>query len=269
MAVIPEDSLRVVRLQLLDELTGEPLDYVNVLTNAKSVLLSEGDTVEEALMALSKELYEVAVVGGKLENSMKDIWKLQDKLIGIEENANYYVLPPANVNDIGGVKPGENMRVDKFGEITAANILFGETKESASPVDIFLQVVSVGGPSTIPKPTITATHSYITAEGNIINYVPSSMKYQYVNGKDGSSLTGLTKAQVEEKLLRGLELIDKSTLTWYHTNDQNIAVNEEGNGFRYKIDRWVFLGYIYNDEYIELLKSDETQPGISPELTTT
>lgn len=267
MAIIPEDELRVVRLQLLDELTGEPLDYVNVLTNARSVLLSEGDTVQEALEALSKELYEVAVTSGKLQNSMKDIWALQDKLIGIEPGANHYVLPPANVNDIGGVKPGPNMIVDRFGEITAANILFGETKASAVPVDIFLQVASVGGPSTMPKVTITATHSYITAEGNIINYVPSSTKYQYINAKDGSSLTGLTKAQVEERLVRGLELIDKTGLTWYHTNNQNIAVNSEGNGFRYEIDRWVFIDYIYHDEYIELLQGDELQPGISPELS--
>ena len=38
-----ENNLRVVRLQIVDEITGEPLDYVNVRTNAASVNFSNGE----------------------------------------------------------------------------------------------------------------------------------------------------------------------------------------------------------------------------------
>ena len=56
-----ENNLRVVRLQIVDEITGEPLDYVNVRTNAASVNFSNGEFLEDAFKTLTKSVNTLKV----------------------------------------------------------------------------------------------------------------------------------------------------------------------------------------------------------------
>ena len=385
-----ENNLRVVRLQIVDEITGEPLDYVNVRTNAASVNFSNGEFLEDAFRALVKSvntlkvdttkqrndfdehiLHGGHVIADRIDNAIIDtkwnqktgvitfyrydgtsyewdtglekipmtidfdkttneivfaldgggetrvnISKLvdiftgvetthvkttvskdnqikveikddgiqksyldkeirdilddsvrfneayEDKIKGIEEEANKYILPTATDKILGGIKIGKNINIDKDGAITAGNVLYGESKDTAEPVNLFLQIDSIGGPSTDPIPTLEDATSYIVSDGNIVNFMSTDATYEFITTTDGSVESGLTKDEVEAKFYPGVELVNKADITWYNNGIYNYAVTRSGDGFVYQKDAWIFENYIETDEFIDLLNSGTLADGV-------
>lgn len=384
------NNLKVVRLQIVDEITGEPLDYVNVRTNAASINFSNGEFLEDAFKALVKSvntlkvdttkqrndfdehvLHGGHVIADRIDNAIintkwdqktgvitfyrydgtsyewdtglekipmtidfdkttnevvfaldgggetrVDISKLvdvfkgvetshtkttvskdnqiqvdikddgiqksyldkeirdilddsvrfneayEDKIKGIEDEANKYILPTATDKILGGIKIGKNINIDSDGAITAGNVLYGESKDTAEPVNLFLQIDSIGGPSTDPIPTLSDATSYIVNDGNIINFLSTTATYEFIDATTGTSTTALTKAQVEAKFYPGVELVDKTTLTWYHDSNYRYAVTGSGDGFIYQKSAWIFVRYIETDEYIDLLNAGTLTEGV-------
>ena len=391
---VEEDRYKVVRLQILDEFTGEPLDYVNVRTNAKSVNMSDGTFLEDVIKTMTTKLNSVIVSEAKtstlllehlnsslhvdpeiisdafvgleydkttgvitfirydgtryewdtmmekialdvqfdkatnelvftmdsgketrvnvskladlyegketdttktsvapdntitvdilekgiqtkhlsdevkkfLTDSNDFINKYAEKLEGIEEGANKYILPKTTSEVLGGMKVGPNMKANEDGVVTAANITYGTSKDTAEAVNLYLEVSSIGGPSTDPIPTLETGKSYITSEGNIIKYLSTGL-YDYIDATTNyTTLSGLTEEEVTEKLYSGLELIDLDTIAWCHDAERNYAVTASGDGFKYELDRYAFLGYIYTEEYVELINSGTLVDGKSEAL---
>lgn len=391
---VAEDKYKVVRLQILDEFTGEPLDYVNVRTNAKSVNLSDGTFVEDVIKSLTTRVNElqvtatkqkllienhidndgIHVIKNKIDNAITgvefneltgvlkfsrydgtsiewdtalekialdiqfdkttneiiftmingsevrvDVKKLadiyggtttdttktsvspenkisvdinsdaikiqhlakevrdmlsgsedfigeyKDLLDSIEEGANNYTLPVATDTTLGGIIVGENMMIQD-GTISAANIRFGDSIDTSTPVNIFMEVQSIGGPSTDPIPTMENATSYITSEGHIINYIVETMNYTYINTTGNTTTPGLTKAQVEKRFFNGLELVKRTDITWYHDTEYNYAVTASGIGFCYELEAWLFIRYIDTQDFIALVNSGTLQDGKHPSL---
>lgn len=391
-----ENNLKVVRLQIVDEITGEPLDFVNVRTNAASVNFSNGEFLEDAFKALTKSvntlkvdttkqrqdfedhiLHGGHVIADRIENAIigtewnkttgvmtfrkydgtsyewdtalekipitidfdKDtaeiIFKLdgggetrvnvsklvdiyggvetthtkttvskdnqiqvdikddgiqksyldqeirdilddsvrfneayEEKIKGIEDNANNYSLPTATDKILGGIKIGKNLNIDEDGAVTAGNVLYGESKDTATPVNLFLQVDSIGGPSTDPIPTMEDATSYIVNDANIINFMSTDATYEFITTTDGSVESGLSQEQVEAKFYHGIELINKADIAWYNDGTYNYAVTDSGDGFVYQKDAWIFEKYIETDEFIDLLNTGTLVDGIWEEPIT-
>lgn len=203
------------------------------------------------------------------------------KIDNIEEKSNRYILPTAKKADyappsdweapmnspddldprLGGVIAGHNIDVKEDGTISAVNIMYGETPETAKPVNIFMKVVSTVGPSTDPLPTVTARKSYITSEGNIIIGKDNGL-FDYISAStDGTRIENLTIDQINDKLFRGLELLDLASITWYNDGQYNYAVNTVGDGFVYDTVAYVFVKYITKNEFIALINSGNYNHG--------
>ena len=81
----------------------------------------EHPTFDDSHLATKEELTnKVDVVEGK---SLVDNTEIE-KLSGIEEGANNYVLPVASVDSLGGVKAGSNVQITQDGVINGANYQF-------------------------------------------------------------------------------------------------------------------------------------------------
>lgn len=387
-----DDKLRCVRLQIIDELTGEPLEYVNVRTNAKSVSFSDGAFLEDLMKSIKTNLSNVMVSDAKLRQTLQQhldsnlhvvaekldkaiigldynketgvvtferydddpiVWdttmehipiditfdkktnklklitdknpdgveinlsslvdifegektddtttrvtsenhilvsinekgvkrvhldedvrasllgaeefidKYEEKLEGIEENANNYSLPVATESVLGGIKPGFGLKTDETtGATTATNVMMGNTMEDAAPCGMFLEVQSIGGASTDPLPVMEESTSYITSEGDIIEYNPNSSLYTYTNAStDGSVENNLPKASVTAKFVNGLELIPLDTITWYTSwkTPYEYAVSPSGDGFIYNLENDVrtFVDYIDTVTFIQMFNNEE------------
>lgn len=399
-----DDKLRTVRLQVVDELTGEPLEYVNVRTNAKSVSFSDGTFLEDVMKSIKTNLSNVMVSDAKVKQMLQQhldsnmhavaeklanafigldynketgiatftrydgetfewdtamehipiefkldkktnelrlitdknpegvpidlskfvdvfegekvddtttkvtsenhiivhinekgvkrvhldedvrgsllgaeefIEKYEDKLEGIEENANNYSLPIASESVLGGIKPGFGLKTDETGVTTATNVLMGNTMEDATPCGIFLEVQSIGGASTDPLPVMEEAVSYITSEGDIIEYNQGSALYTYTNASsDGSVENNLPKADVTAKFVNGLELIPLDTITWYTCAEHptyEYAVSPSGDGFVYNLENSVrtFVGYIDTATFIQMFNGGElTEKTETPKTST-
>lgn len=387
--VIDENNLKVVRLQIVDEITGEPLDYVNVRTNAQSINFSDGQFLEDAFKTLVTRVNTLQVAETKTRSDLDDhllhgghvivdkidnaiigttwdretgiltfyrydgtsyewdtvmekifldvefdedtceiiftmdngnktrvnVKKLvdiysgietdyvkttvsntnkikveikekgilyenladeiteylrdskrfidayEDKIKGIEENANNYTLPTADDKTLGGVKIGTNIGIND-GVITAANVLYGESKDTATPVNLFLQVDSIGGPSTDPVPEMEDATSYITGEGNLIDFISTTADYNYTDTTTGNVETGLTADQIKAKFFPGLELVNRMNIEWYNDGTYNYGVTASGVGFVYQKDKWVFVKYIETQEYVKLINERVLVDGI-------
>lgn len=375
------ENYKVIRLQLIDEITGEPLDYVNVRTNAASVNLSDGTFLEDVIKSLVKKTNESQVSEAKLRAALNahlesnmhvspetlsgvfngirydkatgivtfttydgeeiewdtvlekvalgmefddetdeiifslesgdtvriNIHKLVDIYEGketdttttevvenkvsvsIKEKAitmthlaeeiqtyltnmnefmkNYkkYELPTAGPDVLGGVKIGDGIEQEDDGTISvpkSSNIKYGETLDGAVQTNLYMQIDSVGGPSTDEVPTMDDGKSYITSEGNIINYDETTSTYTYINAETGVEETGLSKDSVESKFINGLELVDQADITWYHNDTNKYAVAGDGNGFIYALDAWTFVDYISTDAFIVLINAGTLQEGL-------
>lgn len=217
-----------------------------------------------------------------LNRSNEFIEKYEDKLEGIEEGANKYVLPVAKKEDYrtepvegedpsidkrrGGVVIGSNINVTEDGVISAVNIVYGETPESAIPVNLFMKIVSTEGPSTDPLPTVTARKSYITTEGNIILGKDNGL-FDYISAStDGTRISDLTDEQVNSKLFKGLEILDLDGITWYNNDSYNYAITSGGDGFIYDRTDYVFIDYITRDDFIALVNSGNYHHGPHQDL---
>lgn len=66
------ENLKVVRLQLLDERTGEPLDYVDVATRASAVSMSDGAFLEDVIKSMTTKLNKNTVDAAKLIKSLEN-----------------------------------------------------------------------------------------------------------------------------------------------------------------------------------------------------
>lgn len=391
-----DDKLRMVRLQIIDEITGEPLEYVNVRTNAKSVSLSDGTFLEDVIKTMKTNLGNVQVSDAKLKQVLEahlnsslhaDASKLQDafiglrcdketgvvtflrydgttfewdttlehipldikldkktnelvlvtdknptgvkvdlskfvdvfegevtddtttkvtsdkhiivhlnkkgvkmshlseelqefvtymndfltkyeeKIEGIEEGANNYVLPPAKEDTLGGIKPGFGLTTEEDGTTHTTNVMIGETVADAKSCGMFLQVCNVGGASTDIVPTMENETSYITSEGNIITYVSETGLYTYQRcSTDGHTERNLTKAEVEAKLFPGLELVELSDVTWYICETEltrEYAVLPAGDGFIYDLSTGyrIIIGYIDTKTFLKRFNAGELVPG--------
>lgn len=387
-----EDKLRTVRLQIIDEITGEPLEHVNVRTNAKSVSLSNGDFLEDVIVSLKQNLGTVQVSDARLRAALEehlasnlhaDASKLHDAFIGLEVNektgvarflrydgtykewdtalekvplqikldkktnelviitednpeglrvdfskfvdlfegektddtttkvtsenhilvhinkkaitqehlsedlakfvkhledfldkyedkiekiedeANNYTLPPASSTELGGIIPGFGLETDKDGVAHTTNVKIGSSLSDASPCGMFLEVCNIGGPSTDPIPVMENGKSYITAEGNIIEYNDETGIYTYTNcSTDGTVEYNLSKEQVSEKFINGLELLDLDDIMWYYSTedpDSECAILPNGDGFVYTLSSGVklFVGYIDTSTFIKKFNAGE------------
>ena len=390
MSTVNENELRVVRLQIIDEVTGEPLDYVNVKTNAASVNFADGTFLEDAFKTLTAQVNRLQVSETKTRNTLIDhinngghvddtkianaiigtqwdantgvltfirydgteiewdtamekialdiefdnttnelvftmvdgaetrvsVQKLVDiyggvetdytkvtvsetneiqvdikeggilyanlseeiktyltnsknfidtyaeKLEGIEEGANKYELPTATADVLGGIKIGDGLNIDEEGKVSVTNILYGESVDTATPATVFLQVESTGGSSTDEVPTMEAATSYITSEGNIINYDDASSSYEYINNTtDGTSETGLTADEVSAKFVAGLELIKLSDIEWYNDGTYEYAVTDSGDGFKYDAATGLFVEFVDTQTFIDLLNAGTLTEG--------
>lgn len=224
-----------------------------------------------------------------LDESDRFIKAYEDKIKGIEEGANKYILPPAKSYDykapeppepaegeepaeddgidkrLGGVIAGPNIHVEEDGTISAVNILYGTDVDTAKPVNILMKVVSSDAPSTSTKPTVTARKSYITSEGNII-IGKDNGQFDYISSSDdGSRQNNLTIDEVNAKMFRGLELIDLDGINWYNDGTYNYAINSMGEGFKYASNSYVFIDYVTNDEFLALIASMNYSHGVMPE----
>lgn len=398
-----DDKLRTVRLQIIDEITGEPLEYVNVRTNAKSISLSDGTFLEDVLKSIKTNLGNVQVSDaklraalqehldsnvhvdpGKLENAItgfsydketgvvrftrydgEDIlWdttmehipiditldkktnmlklvtdknpegveidfskfidvfegeatdstttrvtsenhilvninkkgvekehlaldiqqflkylegfldKYEEKIEKIEDEANKYILPPSSTTVLGGIKTGFGLEADEAGLTKATNVLMGNTPADAIPCGIFLQICDIGGPSTEPVPDMADNTSYITSEGNIIEYNKETGLYNYINAStDGSVEQNLTKEQVEDKLVNGLDLVELDATTSYvSTTDPTYeyVVLPSGDGFIFTTTEdgvKTFVGYVDTQTFIDKFNKGELVEGDIGDIT--
>lgn len=62
----------------------------------------------------------------------EDVKPLADKLAGIEEGANKYVLPSATASTLGGIKVGTNLSIDGNGVLSATDTIYDDATQSAS-----------------------------------------------------------------------------------------------------------------------------------------
>ena len=380
---VESNNYRVIRLQLLDEITGEPIDYVNVRTNAASINLADGSFLEDVIRTLLKNTNELkvseaklrALLNSHLESNMHvspetlsgvfngisydkatgivtfstydgetvewdtvlekvalgmefdqetdeiifslesgdtvrlNIHKLVDIYQGQETDTTTtsvtgntvsvsikeksltmahltdefqtylsnmkkfideyeaYELPVADEDTLGGVKIGRGITREDDGTISvsATNIKYGDTIETATTSSLFMQVESVGGPSTDEVPNMESGKSYITSEGNIINYDETTTSYTYIDAEAGTEETGLGKDEVEAKFINGLELVDQAGITWYHDETNRYAVAGDGNGFVYALDAWTFVDYIDTDEFCALIDAGTLTEGLPEE----
>lgn len=214
-----------------------------------------------------------------LEDSERFISEYEDKIQGIEENANKYILPTAKTTDyeapegapegidnrLGGVIAGHNISVDEEGVISAINVQYGESLENSRPVNLFLKVVSTGGPSTDPLPEVVATKSYITSEGTIIIGKDNGL-FDFILANSGARISNLTIDEANGRMFRGLELMELGTFTWYHNTMLNYAVNSSGEGFSYALNEYVLSDYVSHEEFIAMINSGNYQHGPSPNL---
>ena len=166
-----------------------------------------------------------------------------------------------------GVKIGKGITREADGTISvsATNIKYGDTMETATTSSLFMQVESIGGPSTDEVPTMEDGKSYITSEGNIINYDESTSTYTYINADAGTEETGLAKDAVEAKFINGLELVDQAGITWYYDANNRYAVAGDGNGFIYALDAWTFVDYIDTDAFVALIDAGTLTEGLPEE----
>ena len=186
-----------------------------------------------------------------LTASEEFITKYADKIEGIEEGANNYKLPVATAEELGGVKVGQGFDATEDGKITVHTVLSGENVETATPASIMLQA-EVGPTPTVP--TMEDSKSYITSEGNIINYKEESTSYDYVNSTtNGAVESGLTMEEVSAKFTEGLELIDQENIEWYNDGTYNYAVQDTGEGFKYD-SKLVLVGPVTTQDFVALLK---------------
>ena len=236
-----------------------------------------------------------------LTESERFIKAYEEKIKGIEEGANRYVLPPAKSVDyeapkpllpsqseegteeagenaeepatddtiderLGGVIVGKNMAIDEEGVLTAANILYGTDIDSAKPVSIFMQVVNSTAPSTSPTPEVKARNSYITTEGNIIIGKDDGRFDYIIASYDGTRQSNLTIDEVNAKMFSGLELLDLSDISWYNDGTYNYAINSAGEGFKYSKNDYVFVDYVTNEEFLALIKSMKYEHGRTADM---
>ncbi len=256
---------------------------VDIYTGAHSstilVSVQGREIVAELLPSCIARKHLKGDIVGALEDSERFIAEYEDKIKGIEENANKYILPTAKTTDyeapegapedidnrLGGVIAGHNISVDEEGVISAINVQYGESLENSKPVNLFLKVVSTGGPSTDPLPTVVATKSYITSEGTIIIGKDNGL-FDFILANSGARISNLTIDEANGRMFRGLEIMELGTFTWYHDSMFNYAVNPSGEGFSYALNGYVLSDYVSHEEFIAMINSGNYQHGPSPEL---
>lgn len=253
--------------------------YKGATSNTIATIVNGRDIVSDILPKCIRRTHLTDDILTPIEDSERFITEYEDKIKGIEENANKYILPTAKTTDyespegaptdidnrLGGVIAGHNISVDEAGVISAINIQYGESIETAKPVNIFLKVVSRGGPSTDDIPVIVVTKSYITSEGTIIIGKDNGL-FDFILPSTGARVSNLTVDEANGRMFRGLEIMELNTFSWYHDNMYNYAVNSSGEGFIYGLNSYVMSDYISHEEFIAMINSGNYQHGPSAEL---
>lgn len=256
------DGLEIDLSTLVDVFEGEVTDDTTTKVTSDNHIIVHLNKKGVSLSHLSEDLQEFV---GHLNDFLL---KYEEKIKNIEDNANNYTLPPATPEILGGIKTGFGLTADEDGTTHTTNVRIGETEETATSCGIFLEVCSVGGPSTEPIPTMKDATSYITSEGNIIEYIQETAMYKYRHcTTDGHLETNLTKADIAEKFVPGLELVEMSNITWYLCEAEpntEYAVLSVGDGFVYtlsSIDRLIVTGYIDTATFLERFNNGEFTEG--------